>query len=207
MNIDDRIIPLFFSPVYKNNIGDVNIPDFKSLEYRRGNNIWTTYDIKDNYLLESPEFTNLKVVIEKEVDYYFRSVLCVSKGVNFYITNSWINRNDTGDHVEKHHHCNSIISGVLYLETNNDSGNITFVKDTHSNILFPEALWPEMETYNLHNCTEYSITPNNNDIVLFPSSLVHYGSPNLSNKPRYCLSFNVFVYGKLGGCYNLDLKK
>ena len=45
-------------------------------------------------------------------------------------------------------------------------------------------------------------------LLLFPSHLLHKTEPNLSNKSRYCLAFNVFFKGSIGddqGLNRLDI--
>ena len=57
---------------------------------------------------------------------------------------------------------------------------------------------------NIFNLDTYTITPIENQLVLFPSTLQHSVDINMSENERYALSFNVFPVGKLGDDSSLD---
>ena len=196
------LIPMFFTPVYKTNIGQFNKPDYKNIPLERKNSFNTSTNC---YILEMEEYSLLKEKILYEIERYVRNVLCVSHNINFHITNSWLNRNDKGDKLDLHLHDNSLLSGVLYLEASNSGSNIVFVKEISSNIPFPTTLNLDIESHNLCNSREWSLTVLDNDLILFPSGLQHYVGPNLTDAPRYCLAFNVFISGQFGTTHKLSL--
>ena len=57
---------------------------------------------------------------------------------------------------------------------------------------------------NIFNLESYVITPVENQLVLFPSTLQHSVDINMSENERYAISFNVFPIGKLGNDLTLD---
>jgi ectoine hydroxylase-related dioxygenase (phytanoyl-CoA dioxygenase family) len=71
---------------------------------------------------------------------------------------------------------------------------------------YPKTIDLDVVDYNIYNCQSWSITPKNNDIILFPSMLEHSSEPNRTDIPRYCIAFNVFVRGTFGILHKLDIK-
>jgi uncharacterized protein (TIGR02466 family) len=202
--MDREIFPLFSAPVYKNNTGPISIPDLNQLDFKRlPGDVWC---LESKYVLNLPEFNSVLHAVELEIESYTRNILRVDKKIEFYITNSWINKHTEGDQLHRHLHNNSIISGVIYLETTPESGNIIFYRPNHSMFPYPRTIDLDVTEYNIYNCQSCSITPKNNDIILFPSSLEHSVEPNRTNIPRCCIAFNVFVRGAFGTLHKLDIK-
>jgi uncharacterized protein (TIGR02466 family) len=198
------IYPLFSAPVYVNNVGDFDRPNIKSLEYSRGP--YPFASSTDKNVLERADFAATRLVIVKEVELYARDVLRVSKNVEFYITNSWVNIYRPGESAGPHVHHNSLISGVLYLQVTETSGALVFHRDIYSVIPFPPALDLDMDSFNLYNCKSWGHKPKTNDICLFPSMVMHSADPNESSQERWCLAFNVFARGNIGSDHKLTLR-
>jgi uncharacterized protein (TIGR02466 family) len=198
------IYPLFSAPVYVNNVGDFESPDIKSLEYSRG-----TYPFSsstDKNVLDRADFAATRGVVTREIELYAREVLRVSKNVEFYITNSWVNIYRPGESAGPHIHHNSLISGVLYLKVSEASGALVFHRDIYSIIPFPPALDLDMDSFNLYNCKSWGHKPKVNDICLFPSMVMHSADPNESSEERWCLAFNVFARGNIGVDHKLTIR-
>jgi uncharacterized protein (TIGR02466 family) len=141
----------------------------------------------------------------QHVDIYTRQLLAVNKGIEFYITDSWINIHQRGHSAGPHVHHNSLISGVLYLKVTENSGDLVFHKQALSLVPFPPALDLDMDSYNIYNCKSWGHRPKTNDICLFPSVVTHSVDPNESDEDRWCLAFNVFVRGKFGALHKLTI--
>jgi uncharacterized protein (TIGR02466 family) len=104
-----------------------------------------------------------------------------------------------GDWAQEHSHTNSLLSGIVYLDTDETAGDIHF---NNRSSIFPSAVDVEYSGYNIYNSRGWSITPKTGDVLIFPSTLLHSVSKNIYNKARYSLSFNMFVEGKLGAVKN-----
>ena len=198
------IYPLFSTPVYVNNVGDVQCPDIKTLEYSRGS--YPFLSSTDKNVLDRADFAAMRAVVMKEIELYAREVLRVSKNVEFYVTNSWVNIYRPGEAAGPHIHHNSLISGVLYLKVTETSGALVFHRDIYSIIPFPPALDLDMDSFNLYNCKSWGHKPKVNDICLFPSMVMHSADPNESGDERWCLAFNVFARGNIGSDHKLTIK-
>ena len=153
-----NIIQLFPVPFYssKVNITSVDKQNIKKLEYKRINS--DNGDISvDTKVLDNDIFELLKKEIENHVNIYTKNVLNVADTISFYITNSWVMRHTKGDRAHRHHHTNSIFSGTVYIETDNDSGIFSVFK-TYTNVM-PKIISPEYTEWNVFNCESSSFIP------------------------------------------------
>jgi uncharacterized protein (TIGR02466 family) len=203
------ILPLFSTPVYVNNVGDFERPDLESLEYTSTIPTGGSYNFLssvDKKVLHRPEFRHVHDLVMREIGFYTRELLAVSNTVEFYITDSWINRHRRGHSAGAHMHHNSLISGVLYLEVSETTGDLVFHRDVLTHIPFPPALDLDMDKFNIYNCKSWAHQPQTNDICLFPSVVSHSVDPNQSEAERWCLAFNVFARGDFGRLHKLSIR-
>jgi uncharacterized protein (TIGR02466 family) len=196
-----NLMPLFSVPLYSEDLNikfDKTILD--SLEY-----IHTVskdaYATKNKHILTTDErFESIRDSILNSVNIFTRNILHVDPNIEFYLTTSWITKHNPGDWVNSHYHPNSIISGVLYLQTDDSTGNIVFSNEVAKT--FSAILQLDFKEFNIYNSNSWSISPKENQLLLFPSTLLHEVKPNNSNIIRYSLSFNLFVRGSFGLAVN-----
>jgi uncharacterized protein (TIGR02466 family) len=206
---EQRVFALFSTPLYVNNVGAFPRPDLRSLEYASAAETGGVYNFKtsvDKNVLHRAEFKAVHDLVMKEVDVYAHGLCGVAHNVHFYVTNSWINVHARGQAAGAHIHGNSLISGVLYLDVNETSGDLVFHRDIYSLIPFPPALDFDVDQFNIYNCKSWSYKPKVNDICLFPSTVMHSADANASDQERWCLAFNVFARGTFGGLHQLSIK-
>jgi uncharacterized protein (TIGR02466 family) len=141
------------------------------------------------YVLEEKQHATLKKIIDAEIYEYANNIMKYNS--KFNITTSWFTEVDTKERGDLHKHTNSFLSGVLYLNVNKKSGNITFEK-------FTDEISVTCTEYNKLNGKTYSIQPENGLILLFPSKLWHSVGYNESEQIRNSLAFNVMPVGKVG---------
>jgi uncharacterized protein (TIGR02466 family) len=191
-----EVIELFPIPLYRNNIfiDERTKHAVRNYVYERSDNCFVT----DAKLLDSPNLTDFKRSILNEVEYYVYDYLKVSRKVKVFITTSWAVKHLKGDWAQAHHHTNSIISGVVYLDVDDRSGGIKFLRDAGSYNVWPISVSPDVEEKNKINCVEWTIHPQTNDILIFPSHLTHEVKESFSDIERYVVAFNVFFKGILG---------
>ena len=103
------------------------------------------------------------------------------------ITNMWSIINEEGAFNQKHHHSNSDISAAYYVSAHDDCGDIVFYDPRPARVYKN----PIAKSPNLLNATINSVKPESGLLVLFPSYLEHSVNPNLSNKKRVVISFNL----------------
>ena len=108
------------------------------------------------------------------------------------LDNYWYNINQSGSYHIPHNHVTLknriIVSGVFYIQTTSDSGNLVFRRnDPLVSLVFDEK---HTNNFNEYNSTTWKVEPINNYCILFPSYLEHYVEPNNSNENRISMSFN-----------------
>lgn len=181
---------LEFMPVFAKAIGRtiINLDDldFSKIEWIENQGNKTS---KNTKVLDLPEFEIVANLIQIYVCEYFYNVLKASPNIKIFITESWLNKTEFSEFHHRHCHPNSIISGVLYLQVEGNSGQIQFVNSQYDII---EYLTSDQ---NMFNGKEYEVTPQKGELLLFPSSIEHAVKKYTGSLPRISLSFNTFISG------------
>jgi len=150
---------------------------------------------KDTRILKS--LPNLNLELTKKVNEFLSNVFGEHNS-KLTITQSWLNINPTDTYHHMHSHKNSIVSGVLYIECDENSGAFKLYK--------PEALCRDIGgIVNEHNAFTYDFVkfvPNKFDLYLFPSNLKHSVDTNKSTTSRLSLAFNTFYIGEVDSVYD-----
>lgn len=144
---------------------------------------------RNKYVLE--DLPNLKQYIMEGVNFYAQNILSAADGLEFYITQSWLNYTSGGEYHHKHSHRNSIISGVIYFETV-ENDRIVFEDDLRSKRI---DITPK--EWNLYNSEVWWFSVQVGKLILFNSSLTHM-VPTVTEGNRVSLAFNTFVRGNIG---------
>jgi len=140
----------------------------------------------ENIELNSKEIKNLCNNITLHANEYFKNILKNKK--NIFLDSLWVNVNNYKDFNMMHEHPFSKISGVFYVKTPKNCGNIVFISDSKIlSYLYPDS----MTEFNNYNASRFYLQSMENVLYLFPSWLNHYVEPNLSNKDRISISFNL----------------
>jgi uncharacterized protein (TIGR02466 family) len=147
----------------------------------------------NNYILNNEEFKNLKEELDVRVQDYFNKVISPSNKITPYITQSWLNYTETNQYHHKHQHPNSLISGVFYINCDEQFDRIKFYKnDTY------QTIKPQTKEWNLWNSENWFFSVKTGDIILFPSSLTHMVETKQGENTRISLAFNTFIKGTVG---------
>lgn len=156
--------------------GDLDTSKFLTLSRKKG----TSRNVSINtHILEEDFLSDLKEFILNSLKEYFESVMPEEK-VTPYITQSWVNFSDYDQYTHPHRHPNSIVSGVFYVSAEDCieffDGGINFnIKETKTTFYV-----------------------NTNDLILFPSTLMHFVPANKSSQMRTSIAFNTFASGQFG---------
>jgi uncharacterized protein (TIGR02466 family) len=147
----------------------------------------------DKKILEHAEMANLKSAIDECLSEWCKNVYNPINGdFKLKITQSWLNYTKPGEHHDRHYHPNSIVSGVLYIDTNPIKDQIIFNSGKMYDFYIP---WKSL---NQFNSMEASITIKKREIILFPSNINHSVPKNEGTNTRISLAFNSFFEGTLG---------
>jgi len=151
----------------------------------------------DNYILNNKDLKNIKEEIDSKIQDYFDKVISPANIITPYITQSWLNYTETNQYHHKHAHPNSLVSGVFYINCNEEHDKIKFFNDKYSTIK------PEIKDWNIWNSETWWFSVKTGDIILFPSSLTHMVETKQGDNTRISLAFNVFIKGTVGNNKNL----
>lgn len=110
--------------------------------------------------------------------------------LKYRLDNIWININGYKDHNKPHIHPGCLFSGVYYLKTPKNCGNIVFKHP--ADILQYDWKKDLLKEVMQNNCNEWFLPVQEGKMFIFPSWLYHYVMPNLNEKEdRISLAFNI----------------
>ena len=155
---------------------------------------------KDDRVLDNDEFSDLKKFIDEQIFNFKKNLLRIKDENEIYITQSWVNITGPSGYHPKHKHQNSIISGVIYVDENDD-GSLPPIRFHRTLEMF--SLDFSFDELNEFNASAREFDPSQGKLMLFPSLLEHDVAENTSDRMRTSISFNTFVRGKVGGSRQL----
>lgn len=182
----------------------------EELDFFRKYSDWRSYEeqtntefSRDTHILDQPEMAQIRKYILEKIDMYVEDFKI--EDVEFYVTQSWLNRTFEGGFHHRHKHPNSIISGVLYIT---DGTPFSLMRPGPSLNDDGHTLFKITED-NYHNSSEYQLKIEPTMMLLFPSYIEHFVRPNKSKDTRMSLAFNVYYRGTVGtpkSCNSLTIK-
>jgi uncharacterized protein (TIGR02466 family) len=193
--VEAKINGIFPTPIYISNIDreltnkELLFIDKTKLSVFKNEGNTTS---NDNYILNNKPFKKIKEKLDLTIKDYFDKIISPANSITPYITQSWLNYTETNQYHHKHTHSNSLISGVFYINCDEQFDKIKFFNDTY------KAIKPEVKQWNIWNSESWWFAVKTGDIILFPSSLIHMVETKQGDNTRISLAFNVFIKGTLG---------
>ena len=144
---------------------------------------WQSNDLNKNLTIFK-EFKSTVEILSNQFHNYLKLKKCYTQ----ILDNFWININPTGGSNKPHTHPNSVFSGVLYLKTPEECGNLNFPhpNKNHSYHFNQDTV----EELNSHTQLNFYHIPFVGKMVMFPSSIEHYVDGNSSQIDRVSIAFN-----------------
>jgi len=176
----------FASLVWQTSL-DIDTTPLKDLSYtlqRQGNSVELTNQggwQSTSLALETPEMRHFVSVLEGVVDQCCASV----ELPKLRFQNAWLNINPKGAYNTLHNHHGGILSGVYYIEANEDMGAIEFLRDDDM-----QYYMPGLKKYNQFSSQKAVYKPLTGKLLIFPSWLKHQVLMNNTENDRISLSFN-----------------
>lgn len=195
--VDGEILPIFPQAIYRaklTTLTEEQLNYLNNLSYRNNNGNTTS---RDTYILENILFKDIADEINSHISNYVNNVFNFKHQVNLKVTQSWSNITNTSQYHHEHYHPNSILSGVVYYSTIKDDC-ICFRKRNESTSLLTQGDKNEGNN-NMFNSDIAEVDVNKNDLVIFPSSTIHYVRVNPTETARISLSFNTFIHNSTLG--------
>jgi len=197
------IFPLFSQPVYVSEV-DVDMKpyvykDIPLKEFYESDAQQTKHNIVsiDQQILDSEKYRDLRKEGDAHVHRYVFDILKVSPGPELKLVNSWLLINMPGAQTTGHVHRNAFVSGVVYIQANQNSGDISFSVPSVLPTWTTPTLKPNISEHNIYNSNEFTLKPRDGMILIFPGHTQHGVSQNLSDQHRYCIAFNYYLTGKV----------
>ena len=198
MTKKDRVHNIFPIPIYTTKINrgfTKQELQFVKEQKKHCLNNESNINTKDNYILNRKEFKNIKKFLDKHCKDYLDTIICPKNNIELYITQSWLNYTEADQYHHKHEHPNSVVSGVLYFNSDVKNDKILF---SHSKGY--EQISPEIDNtkFNLWNSRTWFFAVETGNLFMFPSSTTHQVETKQGNNTRISLAFNTFYKGTLG---------
>ena len=156
---------------------------------------------KNDKILDSEELSALRQFIDGQLFTFKKKLLQIKDENEIYITQSWANASNTSQFHHKHKHPNSVISGVMFFDENDDE-SLPPIRFHRTLEMFPLEF--EFDNLNESNAGCRSFETVQGALILFPSLLEHDVEKNNSDRMRTSISFNTFVRGVVGGRKQLN---
>jgi len=150
---------------------------------------------KDNYILNRKQFKNIKKFLDKHCKEYLDTVICPKNNIELYITQSWLNYTEADQYHHQHAHPNSVVSGVLYFDSDVKNDKILFSHPISYQQIRAET---DKEKFNLWNSATWFFPVETGNLFMFPSSTTHQVETKKGNNTRISLAFNTFYKGTMG---------
>lgn len=191
--MDSFVHEIFCTPLFEFSCVVDEQPDIiKELEKPE----YKVYEDRRDTLHQLPLFQNFSVKVLNAVKNVWDKYGYID--IEPYITAMWGNSiQDSGLHA--HAHSNSFFSGVWYpanVPVQDDNGGCIKFMDPLSS---KYQIMPRLRGSNKLNSGEIVMRPKKGMMLIFPSWLEHMVIPlTNADKPRYSISFNIWMTGKLG---------
>ena len=165
-------------------------------EWEKANkNLTTNYRENNPFELDTPATNWLRSEVNQTIIEYLQSI-----GINFPIDwqiHGWANINRNGDYHDPHNHPHCYLSGSYYVKMPKTLSARRQRSDVRPNqITFYDPRTP----FNMQSIKgdpyidpEFTVLPEPGLLMLWPSSLMHFVHPNLSDQTRVSISFNIML--------------
>ena len=146
----------------------------------------------DTYILNRPELSDIARFCNESLRAVLRYGYGASQDADIQITQSWLTYAKLGGSHHMHNHPNSVLSGILYVNTGDGDGT-NFVKISNGDVVLRYKTI-ERTPFNVDS-ERAEATPGT--LVIFPSHVWHVVY-NSKTEGRMSLAFNSFINGSIG---------
>lgn len=133
------------------------------------------------FLHHEEKYSSFFNCLDKNVRQYLNILNVNESLMNVYVTKSWLNiHKENLPDIKVHTHNCSDISFCYYLNCNETSDKLCFHQLKNNNevseFMFQttsSGKYNLISSYNKYNCNNYTVTPIEGTLILFPSSMMH----------------------------------
>ena len=166
-----------------------------SIEMKRSDAM-TNINSKSESVLDNKELSELKKYLSESVNQYFLENYRPTQPLSLEITTSWTNITNLSESQLPHFHRDSVISGVFYVQTNDELDRITFFTPSRTIYRF------NVDEYNLVNSDTWWIPAKTGHLVMFPAYLEHGVLKKDHPGSRISLAFDTRLEGNIGDSHS-----
>ena len=169
----------------------MNTLDFSKLTFERFDGQTKLRTQKFNNILLHPEFQEVKAWIQECAEDFLDNALELEYE-EFFFTESWLNISGKGGYQKVHNHSNSIISGTLYLKSEEKHPHLEFKKQKMEFEPFI-SLTEHYKKGNPNTASTLGFPCTQDTMIVFNSHLYHGHDANKLESERVGLSWNGLV--------------
>jgi len=169
----------------------MNTLDFSKLTFERFDGQTKLRTQKFNNILLHPEFQEVKAWIQECAEDFLDNALEMEYE-EFFFTESWLNISGKGGYQKVHNHSNSIISGTLYLKSEEKHPPLEFRKQKMEFEPFI-SLTEHYKKGNPNTASTLGFPCTQDTMLVFNSHLYHGHDANKLESERVGLSWNGLV--------------
>jgi uncharacterized protein (TIGR02466 family) len=142
-------------------------------------------------------YRELFTCFQKSVQKYLNLLEVCYEKFNINFTKSWVGyHNKDIPNLKPHIHNGSDISFCYYLSSDSTSDkfcvhNSNNMNEISGNIFEPSNKYNTIKKFNKYNCPNYTITPKEGTIIIFPSNLTHSTLKKENLSDRYVIAGDV----------------
>jgi len=196
----DNIESIFSTPIYKRNLQNMHGLDNEFINFlkeeknkKRGRKKSNVNGFQsDLFSAGVPLVDKFHQTIAPAVMDFLKSYN-LPENIKFKLSPIWINSNKKDSYNLEHTH-DGEFSIVYYIKVPKNSGGIVF-KNPNPAFTILHFYELQFKKFNNFNSQKFTVIPKNNDIVMFPSHLVHSVETNLSKQERISVACNVYIDG------------
>ena len=134
------------------------------------------------------EFATL--VLERAREYGLAHSWSFPSHMQLVMRELWANVSCQYAYNNVHNHPNSLLSGVYYVQVQDESGDILLFDPRKQ----AWVMQPDFSERNQMNSSVHSISPEAGTLIIFPSWLDHGVGQNLSEADRISVAFNINLF-------------
>lgn len=193
-----KTIDLFPSPVYATSYSGhsdlkkqiLNILKEASFESNQiSENLFHYKNSKNHSILYDESFLDFKNWLEDRCYYYVTELLGYHLDDKIIVTDSWLNKCNTGGFQYPHYHTNSYISGTYYVNFEEGHAPLIFVNDDISSYVPMQTISLEKNKTPSKYNSDTILFPEESELYLWQSHLTHGVSDNKKDN-RISISMN-----------------
>lgn len=194
---DNEDLAIKLLPICREALEQVKTTD----EYPFGKTSFYKQEIFTDILKKYPEqLKQLQDFIIKTVETHTHYYGYDNDKIDYGLTSIWVSQMNKGGYHEVHHHLpGPHISGNFFINSDENSSPLTFVRTTdeisHNNCFPKLPKRPLKQREGIYEIVEHKLEPKVGRLYVFNSNLLHKVTPNKSDD-RICISFNIMMLPK-----------